>query len=261
MLDIKLIRDNSEEIKQKLSLRGGDSYKLIDEILESDKLRRDAETEQQSIQSERKSASKNIGKVIADGGNAEEAKAAVKALGDKIKQLDEVIAEQGGRQRELLLSIPNTPYSSCPTGTCEKENPELRIWGTKPNINNPLNHVELAEKHGLISFEDGARISGSGYVVYRGKGARLERALIQFLLDTQTIEHGYEEVNVPHVIKRECMEGTGQLPKFESDMYGVEDNSMFLAPTAEVPVTNLYRDTLLTEDQLPIRLTTHTPSI
>lgn len=259
MLDIKLIRDNSEEIKQKLSLRGGDSYKLIDEILESDKLRRDAETEQQSIQSERKSASKNIGKVIADGGNAEEAKAAVKALGDKIKELDEVIAEQGGRQRELLLSIPNTPYSSCPTGTCEKENPELRIWGTKPNINNPLNHVELAEKHGLISFEDGARISGSGYVVYRGKGARLERALIQFLLDTQTIEHGYEEVNVPHVIKRECMEGTGQLPKFESDMYGVEDNSMFLAPTAEVPVTNLYRDTLLTEDQLPIRLTTHTP--
>jgi len=122
-----------------------------------------------------------------------------------------------------------------------------------------LNHVELGEKHGLLNFDDGARISGSGFVVFRGKGARLERALIQFLLDTQTIENGYEEVNVPHLIKRECMEGTGQLPKFESDMYGIEENSLFLAPTAEVPVTNLYRDTLLTVADLPLKLTTHTP--
>ena len=157
------------------------------------------------------------------------------------------------------MSIPNLPHANCPVGADEDANPELRIWGEKPVIAEPLDHVALAEKHGLISFEDGTRVAGPGYVVYRGQGARLERALTQFLLDTQTIEHGYEEVNVPHIIKRECMEGTGQLPKFEDDMYGIENNSLFLAPTAEVPVTNLYRDTLLTEDQLPVKLTAYTP--
>ncbi len=148
------------------------------------------------------------------------------------------------------MSIPNLPYADCPVGADEDANPELRVWGEKPDIAEPLDHVALAEKHGLISFEDGTRITGSGYVVYRGQGARLERALIQLLLDTHTQDHGYEEVNVPHIIKRECMEGTGQLPKFEDDMYGLEDNSLFLAPTAEVPVTNLYRDTLLKEDAI-----------
>ncbi len=259
MLDIKEIRENAEGIKAQLAHRGGDAYLLVDEILQCDSKRREAETSQQALQSERNSASKNIGKLISEGTDPAEAKAAVKAIGDKIKDLDEVITEVGGRQRVLLLSVPNIPYADCPIGADEDANPELRVWGEKPVIASALNHVELAEKHGLISFDDGTRISGSGYVVYRGKGAKLERALIQFLLDVQTEEHGYEEVNVPHVIKRECMEGTGQLPKFEDDMYGIENNAMFLAPTAEVPVTNLYRDTLLTEDQLPIKLTTHTP--
>jgi len=259
MLDIKEIRENAEGIKAQLAHRGGDAYLLVDEILLCDSKRREAETSQQALQSERNSASKNIGKLISEGTDPAEAKAAVKAIGDKIKDLDEVITEVGGRQRVLLLSLPNIPYADCPIGADEEANPELRVWGEKPVIASALNHVELAEKHGLISFDDGTRISGSGYVVYRGKGAKLERALIQFLLDVQTEEHGYEEVNVPHVIKRECMEGTGQLPKFEDDMYGIENNAMFLAPTAEVPVTNLYRDTLLNEDQLPIKLTTHTP--
>lgn len=259
MLDIKEIRENAETIKAKLATRGGEAHLLIDQVLECDSTRRQIETEQQSLRSEVKSASKNIGQLIAKGEDPEPAKEAVKEINNKIKQLDESLNAASNKQTELLLSIPNTPHANCPIGNDEEANPEIRVWGEQPQITNPLNHVELAEKHGLINFEDGTRISGSGYVVYRGKGAKLERALIQFLLNTQTEEHGYEEVNVPHIIKRECMEGTGQLPKFEDDMYGIEDNSMFLAPTAEVPVTNLYRDTLLKENQLPIKLTTHTP--
>jgi len=259
MLDIKQIRESPEGIKERISQRGGKSHLLIDEILKCDERRRSAETEQQSLQSERNAASKNIGKLISQGADPEDAKSAVKKIGDQIKTLEEVIAEAGGKQRELLLSLPNLPHADCPVGQCEDQNPEIRVWGEKPAIDKPLNHVELAEKHGLINFEDGTRISGSGYVVYRGQGARLERALIQFLLDLHTIEHKYEEVNVPHLIKRECMEGTGQLPKFEDDMYGIEGNSMFMAPTAEVPVTNLYRETLLNEEELPIKLTTQTP--
>ena len=259
MLDIKEIRDQSEEIKAKLATRGGDAHLLIDEILACDEKRRAAETEQQKLQSERNAASKNIGKLISEGADPAEAKDAVKAIGETIKQLEQEITVVASRQRELLLSVPNTPHEGCPLGCSEEDNPEIRSWGTPPSIENPLNHVDLAEQHGLINFEDGAKIAGSGYVVYRGLGAKLERALIQFLLDTQTEEHGYEEVNVPHMVKRECMEGTGQLPKFEDDMYGIEGNSMFMAPTAEVPVTNLYRETILTEEQLPVMLTTHTP--
>jgi len=244
MLDIKLIRESAGEIKTTLSNRGGDFSPIIDEILECDELRRKAETKQQSLQSERKQASKNIGAMIAQGADPEEAKAAV---------------EVGGRQNELLMSVPNLPHTACPIGADEDANPEIRTWGEKPSIAEPLDHVQLNEKLGLINFEDAARITGSGFAVYRGMGARLERALINFLLDTQTQKNGYQEVNVPYIIRRQCMEGTGQLPKFEDDMYGIEDNTMFLAPTAEVPVTNLYRDTLLKEDDLPVKLTAHTP--
>ncbi|MGE9270553.1 MAG: serine--tRNA ligase, partial [Verrucomicrobiales bacterium] len=149
-------------------------------------------------------------------------------------------------------------------GADETANPEIRTWGEKPEVEAPKDHLELAESLGLISIDDATRIAGSGFAVYRGQGARLERALISFLLDLQSNKHGYEEVNVPHVVRRECMEGTGQLPKFEDDMYGTdagEDgrNQMFLAPTAEVPVTNLFRDTLLAENQLPQKLCAHTP--
>ena len=162
------------------------------------------------------------------------------------------------RQTDLLLRIPNLPHDGCPVGADEESNPEIRTWGKKPAIADPKDHVALAEQHGLIAFEDATRISGSGFAVYRGPGAKLQRALIQFLLDTQTETNGYEEVNVPLLVKRECMEGTGQLPKFEDDMYGTDNGALFLAPTAEVPVTNLYRDTILAEDGLPVRMTAHT---
>ena len=171
--------------------------------------------------------------------------------------------DASAEQNDLLLNIPNLTHDACPVGRDETANPVVREWGTKPDLAEPKDHVELALKHGLINWDDGIRIAGSGFVVYRGKGARLERALINFLLDTQTA-NGYEEVNVPHLVKRECMEGTGQLPKFEDDMYGTdadEDgiNNLFLAPTAEVPVTNLYRDTLLAEADLPVKMVAYTP--
>lgn len=261
MLDIKAIREDADTVKERLATRGGEAHLLIDEVLECDSARRKAETDMQSLLSQRKSLSKQIGALMGQGkaDEAEAIKNQVREVGEQTAELDAVVEKSSTRQSELLLSIPNLPHADCPVGADEDANPEIRVWGKKPEITEPLDHVALAEKHGLISFEDGTRITGSGYVVYRGKGARLERALIQFLLDLQTEEHGYEEVNVPHIIKRECMEGTGQLPKFEDDMYGIEDNTLFLAPTAEVPVTNLYRDTLLSESQLPIKLTAHTP--
>ena len=162
------------------------------------------------------------------------------------------------------MNIPNLPHPDCPVGEDETANPVVRTWGEKPEIAEPKDHLVLAEALGLISLEDATRIAGSGFAVYRGKGARLERALIAFLLDLQSGINGYEEVNVPHVVKRECMEGTGQLPKFEDDMYGTdagEDgrNQLFLAPTAEVPVTNLYRDMILAEDELPKKMVACTP--
>lgn len=259
MLDIKIIRENPELIKERLATRNDDSPAMIDEVLSCDEARRNAETDKQKLLSQRKQTSKEIGKLRANGEDSSEIEIEVRKLGDQIKELDEIVKTSGHRQTDLLLNIPNLPHDACPVGADEDANPVIRSWGQKPVLMNARDHLDLAEEKGIINFDDGARISGSGFAVYRGKGARLQRALIQFLLNLQSDENGYEEVNVPHVVNRDCMFGTGQLPKFEDDMYGIEENQMFLIPTAEVPVTNLYRDTLLTEADLPIKMTGHTP--
>lgn len=259
MLDIKTIRQDPAPIKQALNRRSPDLPHLIDQVLAHDEQRRHAETEKQLLQAKRKSASKQIGQLIAQGQDPQSAKLAVKTIGEKISELDHASEQAGEALHQLLLSIPNTPYPDCPVGTDENDNPEIRVWGTPPHITNPKDHVELAENLGLLNFEDASKIAGSGFAVFRGTGAKLERALINFLLDTQTKENGYQEVAVPYLVRRECMEGTGQLPKFEHDMYGLEAGTQFLAPTAEVPLTNLYRDTLLDQSQLPIKLTACTP--
>lgn len=259
MLDIREIRENAPALKERIKARGGDAWQLIDDVLACDESRRKAETEKQSLQSERNSISKQIGILRKQGQDTSEIEASVRAMGDRVKELDALAEEATLRQQQLLMSIPNAPHPGCPVGLDETANPEVKVWGEKPAMENPRDHVELCALHNLVNFEDGVRVTGSGFVVYRGQGARLERALINFLLDTQTREHGYEEVGVPFVVKRACMEGTGQLPKFEEDMYGTEEGQLFLAPTAEVPVTNLYRDTILSEDQLPVRLTAYTP--
>jgi len=259
MLDIALIRENPQFIKQRLQLRSNDNCQLIDAVLECDEVRRRSETQKQALQAERKQASKKIGELKRQGADSSELEAQMRSVGDRIKELDEQASEAAGKQEQLLLSIPNLPHAECPQGSDESANPVVKLWGEPAKLENPLDHVALAEKHNLFSFEDGARIAGSGFVVFRGVGARLERALIQFLLDVQSSQHGYEEVAVPHIIKRECMEGTGQVPKFEDDMYSTEQASMFLAPTAEVPVTNLYRQTILQQADLPIRMCAYTP--
>ena len=259
MLDIKVIRENPELVKERLANRHDGSADLIDEVLACDETRRKNETAKQALQSERKTTSKEIGKLRANGEDSSAIETEVKKIGEQIKALDDEGGKASKRQDELLLNIPNLPYEDCPVGADEEANPVIRNWGEKPALMNARDHLDLAEAKGLISFDDGARLSGSGFAVYRGKGARLQRTLIQFLLDLQSRENGYEEVNVPHVVKRECMFGTTQLPKFEDDMYGIGNNEMFLIPTGEVPITNLYRETLLGEEDLPIKMTGQTP--
>lgn len=264
MLDIRAIRENPDAVRDRLRTRGGDHASLIDEVLACDETRRRCETEKQALQSRRKTISKQIGALRAKGEDSSAIEDEVRGIKEQIEKLDAEAEAAGGRQTELLLNIPNLPHDACPEGFDETANPVVREWGDKPAIPEAKDHLVLAETLGMISLDDATRIAGSGFAVYRGAGARLERALISFLLDLQSGEHGYEEVNVPHVVLRECMEGTGQLPKFEDDMYGTDPdesgtNRMFLAPTAEVPVTNLFRDTILAADQLPQKLCAHTP--
>jgi seryl-tRNA synthetase len=264
MLDIREIRDNADATRERLKARGGNHWTLIDEVLACDVSRRKAETEKQSLESRRNSISKEIGILKSKGEDASAIMAEVGGIKERLAALEIEAEAASAKQEELLMNIPNLPHVDCPVGSDETANPVVRTWGEKPAIDAPKDHLILAEALGMISLEDATRIAGSGFAVFRGKGARLERSLISFLLDLQTETNGYEEVNVPHVVKRECMEGTGQLPKFEDDMYGTdagEDgrNQLFLAPTAEVPVTNLYRDTILAEAELPKKMVAYTP--
>ena len=264
MLDIRIIREKAEEVRERLKARGGEHWKLIDDVLACDESRRAAETSKQELQSKRKTTSKQIGMMKSMGEDSSAIEAEVRAINEKISKFDALAEESTTKQSDLLLNMPNLPHENCPVGDSEDANPVVREWGEQPQLSEPKDHVDLAAQHGLISWDDAIRISGSGFAVYRGKGARLERALINFLLDTQS-DNGYEEVNVPHLVLRECMEGTGQLPKFEDDMYGTEPaesdgrDTLFLAPTGEVPVTNLYRDTIVPEADLPIKLVAYTP--
>jgi len=259
MIDIKQFRDDAEAIKARLQTRYDSSANLVDEVLQCDVTRREAETKKQELQSQRKKISKEIGILRGQGEDTSRIEAEVKAIGDQIKELDDAGTVAGDRQLELLLSIPNLPHVDCPVGEDEDANPEIKTWGDKPEISEPKDHTEIADLHGLIDFEAAAKITGSGFALYRGPGARLQRALINFLLNTQTGENGYTEVNVPHLIREECMVGTGQLPKFGDDMYGFDKEGLYLAPTAEVPVTNIYRDMILKSDEMPIKMAAHTP--
>ncbi len=260
MLDIRRIRENPEAVKERLALRDPAFAGLIDEVLACDSARRALETRLQGLNADRKRISKEIGGLRARGENTDAIQEQVREIGEEIGRIDLETKAADERQISLLLQIPNTPHAEAPVGQDESANPELRVWGEKPAFDfDPKDHVALAASLGLVDFERAAKISGSGFAVYTGAGARLERALIGFLLDLHSREHGYTEVAPPYLIKRDCMFGTGQLPKFEDDMYGLEENQLFLAPTAEVPVTNLHREELLSHTDLPIRYTACTP--
>lgn len=260
MLDIALIRKQPDAVKARLAARGGSAHEQVDAVLRCDTQRRQAETQLQQLQAERNRVSKEIGAKKKAGEDTAEIEARVRGMGDDMKRLNEEAAALDKEQRELLLGLPNTPHEQCPVGSDASANPEVRAWGTKTAFAfQPKSHVDLGQKLGLFDFERATKIAGPAFVCYTGAGARLERALVNFLLDLHTRDHGYMEVLPPFLVNADSCIGTTQLPKFEEQLYRCERDSLYLAPTAEVPVTNLHRDEILRPDQLPIRYAAYTP--
>jgi len=260
MLDIRLIREQPDFVKSRLATRGGGDEAKIDEVLAVDAERRKMETALQQCNADRKRLSKEIGAARARGEDSGELEERVRLIGDESAELVRQTATAEERQRDLLLNIPNLPHPGGPIGTSAVDNPVVRSWGEKPHFDFPvLDHVALGTRLKLFDPERATKLSGSGFICFTGAGARLERALIQFMLDLHTREHGYLEISPPFLVRRDCMIGTTQLPKFEADMYGLEDGALFLAPTAEVPVTNLHREEILAETELPKKFTAYTP--
>jgi seryl-tRNA synthetase len=260
MIDIRLIRENPDFVKQRLATRDASLVSAVDEILDCDKKRRAAETIFQQLQADRKRVSKEIGGKKARGEDTSEIEAETRKLGDEIARVEDEAKQLEAAQRTLLLNVPNLPHEAAPLGTSAEDNPVVRVWGEKPAFTfTPKSHIELGEKLGMFDFERAVKITGSAFTVYTGAGARLERTLINFLLDLHTREHGYTEVSPPFLIKPEALVGTGQLPKFEEQLYHSERDNLYLAPTAEVPVTNLHAEEILKLEQLPVKYAAYTP--
>jgi len=259
VLDIRIVREQPDFVKSRLALRCSGDEQKIDELLRVDAERRKAETALQALNAERKKLSKEIGGMRSRGKDSLELENRVRKIGEEIARLSEDVNLVDGQQKEMLLEIPNLPHLKVPIGKDASANPVVRSWGAKPNLDSPLDHVTIGTNLKLFDLERAAKLSGSGFICFTGAGARLERALIQFMLDLHTREHGYEEMSPPFLVRRECMIGTSQLPKFEADMYGLENNQLFLAPTAEVPVTNFHREEILSADELPKKYVAYTP--
>lgn len=259
MLDIRLLREKPDFVKQRLATRSASLPAAVDEILACDQKRRGAETQFQQLQADRKKTSKEIGMKKGKGEDTAEIEAQVRQLGEEITRLEDEAKQLEAAQRTLLLNVPNLPHDGCPIGTSAEENPVVRTWGEKAELGFAQSHIALGEKLGLFDLARAAKITGSAFAAYIGKGARLERALINFLLDLQTEQHGYTEVIPPYLVNAESLVGTSQLPKFEEQLYRCDRDDLYLAPTAEVPVTNLHRDEILKLEQLPIRYAAYTP--
>jgi seryl-tRNA synthetase len=264
MLDIRLIREKPDFVRDRLATHGGGDETKIDEVLRIDAERRKAETEVQRLQSERNRLSKEIGARRSRKEPSEELEAEVREIGEQIASLTERAKAFDDTQRNLLLEIPNLPHESVPVGKDPSANRVVRSWGEKPQLADPEDHVALGTRLNLFNPDWAAKLSGSGFICFTGAGAKLERALIHFMLDLHTREHGYYEVSPPFIVRRDCMIGTSQLPKFEADMYGLDDDPLerarlFLAPTAEVPLTNLLREEILSVADLPKKFVAYTP--
>jgi len=258
MLDIKLIRENPEKINELLKRRNPDLS--IDEVIQIDIERRAAQTEADELRAKRKNESQKIGELKKAGENTDAVQEEVRKMGDDIKALEERESVLDLKQRTLLLNIPNTPDETAPIGKSEDDNKIVSGFGEPTEADFELRaHWDIVEEKGLVDFERGVKLSQSRFILYRGKGARLERAIINFFLDIHTQEHGYEEILPPILVNSAAMTGTGQLPKFEDDMYKCENEDLFLIPTAEVPVTNIYQNEILAEEDLPKYMTAYTP--
>ena len=259
MLDIELLRKNPEFVKERLRLRREEYPRLVDEALRLDEERRSILRGLEALRAERNALSKEVGKLKSKGEQTAELEGKVKEIKEKIEGLEAQLSKVEEQLKSVMLSIPNIPHQSVPVGKDETENVEVRSWGVRRDFEfEPKAHYEIGEALGILDFERGASLSGSRFTVMWGWGAKLERSLINFMLDFHT-SRGYKEVWVPHLVKPEILEGTGQLPKFEEDLYFCERDGLYLIPTAEVPLTNLFRDTILEEKDLPIYLTAYTP--
>jgi seryl-tRNA synthetase len=260
MLDVRRFRHEPGEVKRALGRRGNPEYPAaVDDVLALDERRRAAIGEANELKARRNEASKRIGELKRAGGDAAEIIVEMRGLGDRIDVLDEVIRANEARVEEILLAVPNFPLEEVPGGG-EEANRVVSVWGEPRRFAfAPRPHWELGEALSILDIPRGSRISGSGFPVLRGAGARLQRGLINWFLDVHVLEHGYEELRVPYMVTRETLTGTGQLPKFADESYQAERDGLWLIPTAEVPVTNLHRGEILSADQLPVKYTAYSP--
>jgi seryl-tRNA synthetase len=259
MLDIRLIREKPDFVRERLAARGGGDEAKIDDVLRADIERRQTETALQQLNAERKRLSKEIGGRKSRGEATDQLEQRVREIGEQIGDLNARATAAEEEQNDLLLRIANLPHEGVPIGKDAAANRVVRTWGEKPRLSKPADHVALGVRLNLLDMERAAKLSGSGFICFTGAGAKLERALINFMIDLHTREHGYTEISPPFLVRRDCMIGTSQLPKFEADMYGLEENQVFLAPTAEVQLTNLHRDEILGVTDLPRKFVAYTP--
>ncbi len=258
MLDLRFIRENPEIVRQAIKNKNVEID--LNPLLELDKKRREIIKEADRLKENRNRVSEKIGILKKRGETAESAISEMRKVSEKIKELDKTLREVEEEIGEIQIRIPNIPHPSVPVGPDSTYNKIVKEWGEIPEFDFKVSlHWEIGPELGILDFERGSRLSGSNFVSFAGIGARLERALINFMLDLHVEKHGYKEVWVPAVVKREMMFGTGQLPKLEEDMYVVEKDDLFLIPTAEVPVTNLHREEILNGEMLPIKYTAYTP--
>jgi len=258
MLDIKIIRENPEKVNELLKRRNTELS--IDEVIEIDKQRREVQGKADGLRAERKNISQQVGILKKEGKDTSEIQENVRKLGEEIKELEEKELEFNEKQKSLLLNIPNTPDETTPVGHDDSANSVIKTVGEIPQKSFEAKaHWDIGTELDLLDFERGVKISESRFTIYKGKGARLERAIINFFLDVHTTDHGYTEILPPYLVNSASMRGTGQLPKFAQDMYKCEEEDLYLIPTAEVPVTNIYANEILPEESLPMYMTAYTP--
>lgn len=259
MLDIRRLRNDPEGVKAPLAKRDPALGDSVDRVLALDEERREALATVNDLKAERNESSKRIGEIKRDGGDAEGLILAMREVGDRITALDEQVRNADDGIRVLLLAIPNTPLDEVPAGD-EDQNRVEATWGSAPTFDfEPRPHWEVGESLGILDLGRGSKVSGPGFPVLVGQGARLQRGLINFFLDVHIEEHGYTELRIPYLVTREAMTGTGQLPKFEEESYVTTRDDLWLIPTSEVPITNLHRDELLTVHDLPKLYTAYSP--
>src|SRR5256714_4111954 len=260
MLDLNFVRENLPLVEEKLRQRGLDPASVLNDFREVDTKRRQAITEAETSKAQRNKATEEIAKLKKSGQDANPAMAQAKEAREKISELEKTAGDLDARLREILAGIPNLPHASVPVGHSAEQNVEIRRWGTPPGFDFPPKpHWDLGAQLGILDLERAVKLTGARFAVYWDLGAKLERALANFMLDLHTGQHGYTEVLTPYMVNSASMYGTGQLPKFASDLFKIDDHDLWLIPTAEVPPTNLFRDETIDAARLPLSLTGYTP--